>query len=603
MDESIRHFLRWVSLLITLPVIFYSSLPFFRAAWRDLKRGRPGMDVPVSLAIALAFSISAWYTWRGGGEVYFDSVTMFTFFLLSSRFLEMTARHRAGQISEGLARILPATATRLDRDGREQIVVLAELVPGDQVLIRPGDTVPADGRVLEGNSSVDESLLSGESMPIGKTAGELLVGGSVNVESPLIMRVEKVGSDTVLSSIVRLLDRAQTEKPHVARLADRVAAWFVAGILLIAAGVAVWWWQQDPDRVLPITLAVLVVTCPCALSLATPTAITAATGSLTRLGLLATRGHALETLARATHVVFDKTGTLTYGQLRLVAVRPQRGLDEQRCLEVAAALERGSEHPVGQALRKAASGLLKAEALQNTPGKGIEGYVEGVRYRLGKPEFVAALSHTFLAIEERDPAVSLVALGDEHHLLAWFQFADALRPDAAETVASLRNMGLEVLLLSGDRPDSVATIARQLGIQVAEGGLLPADKLARIKVLQAQGAVMAMVGDGINDAPVLAAAQVSIAMGTGTVIAHTAADFILISEHLSTLVQGLNKARLTLRIIGENLAWAILYNVVALPLAAVGWIAPWMAALGMSLSSLLVVANALRLKSVHLDHA
>ncbi len=599
MEEGIRRFLRWVSLLITIPVIGYASRPFFSAAWRDLRVWRLGMDVPVALAISGAFCASAWYTWQDGGEVYFDSITMFTFFLLSGRFLEMTARHRAGRIGEELVRMLPATATRLDVKGAEEVVAVAELAPGDRVLVRPGDTIPADGQVLEGSSSVDESLLTGESMPLAKGAAAYLVGGSVNVESPLVMQVEKVGADTVLSSIVRLLDRAQSEKPHLAMLADRVAAWFVAGILVIAAGVAWWWWSQAPDMAVRVTLAVLVVTCPCALSLATPAAITAATGGLTRLGLLTTRGHALETLARATHIVFDKTGTLTHGHSKLVGVEPLRGMDRQRCLELAAALERGSEHPLGKALRDAADGLLQASDLRNTPGKGIEGYVERTRYRLGKPEFVAALSigTTGVSRTEQDPAVTWVALGDEQGVLAWFQLADTLRSDALDTVAKLRALGLKVLLLSGDQPATVAAIARQVGIQDAEGGLLPADKLARIKTLQAAGAVVAMVGDGINDAPVLAAAPVSIAMGGGTAVAHAAADMILLAENLDMLVRGLKTARRTLRIIRQNLAWALAYNLVALPLAAIGWLAPWMAALGMSLSSLLVVANALRLKA------
>jgi Cu2+-exporting ATPase len=598
MDEALRHFLRWISLIITVPVVLYSAIPFFTAAWRGLRLWQLGMDVPVSLAIAGGFTVSVWSTWQGGGEVYFDSVTMFIFFLLSGRFLEMTTRHRANQISEELVRLLPATATRLRADDAEEGVAVAELIAGDRVLVRPGETIPADGRVLAGTSCVDEALLTGESMPIPKAAGEPLVGGSVNRESPLVMRVEKVGAETVLSSMVRLLDRAQSEKPRIALLADRVATWFVTGVLVIAALVAWWWWQHTADNTaFRITLAVLVVTCPCALSLATPVAIAAATSSLTRLGLLVTRGHALETLARATHVVFDKTGTLTYGRLRLSAVVPLRNETTQRCLEWAAALEHGSEHPVGRALVDATAWRGQATELRNTPGKGVEGRIEGVRYRLGQPEFVASLSATTVtAAQEGDPAASWVALGDEQGLLAWFKLEDTLRPDAVETVAALRTLGLEVLLLSGDRPETVATIARRVSIPYAEGGLLPQDKLERIKTLQAEGAVVAMIGDGINDAPVLAAAQVSIAMESGTQLAHASADTVLLSGRLGYIVQGIKTARRTLTIIRQNFAWAITYNLVALPLAATGWLAPWVAALGMSLSSLLVVANALRLK-------
>ncbi|MGD2083516.1 MAG: heavy metal translocating P-type ATPase, partial [Chromatiales bacterium] len=337
MEPEMRGFLRWVSLLIALPVVLYSAQTFFRSAWRDLRGARLGMDVPVALAIGAAFLASLWGTVTGGGEVYFDSACMFTFFLLASRFLEMGARHRAGQAAEELVRLLPATATRLTADGEEDVAV-AELVPGDRVRVRPGETVPADGAVLEGASSVDESLLTGESLPRARESGDALVGGTLNVESPLVMRVEKVGEDTLVSAIIRLLDRAQTEKPRVARLADRVAGWFVGALLLLAAGVASYWWLHSPDRAFSITLAVLVVTCPCALSLATPAALTAATGALTRSGVLTTRGHALETLARATHLLLDKTGTLTRGELRLTAVHPVRELDRRRCLALAAAL-------------------------------------------------------------------------------------------------------------------------------------------------------------------------------------------------------------------------------------------------------------------------
>jgi len=597
MESSIRDYLRWISLLLTLPVMLYSSRPFFSAAWKALRLRQLGMDVSVSLALIGAFIASVWNTWWRTGAVYFDSVTMFTFFLLGSRFLEMSARHRANQLSEGQVRLLPATAIRLREDGVEETVNVAELAPGERVLIRPGDTIPADGRVLEGHSSVDESLLTGESMPLGKTLGAALVGGAVNVESPLVMQVEKVGADTVLASILRLLDRAQSEKPRIAQLADRVAAWFVGALLVIAAAVAWWWWRHDPASAFRITLSVLVVTCPCALSLATPVAVTAATGNLIRRGLLATRGHALETLARASHIVFDKTGTLTYGRPQLLTVEPLRSSDRQRCLELAAALERGSEHPIGRALTAAAGGSLRATDIQNTPGKGVEGSIEGIRYRLGKADFVGDLSGAVISSPNAaDPTSTWVALGDEWGPLAWLQLSDTLRPQAGEAVAALRALGLEVLLFSGDQSGVVEHIARELGITQAAGGLLPAQKLERIQALQRQGAVVAMVGDGVNDAPVLAAAQVSLAMGSGTAVAQITADMMLLSENLNIVPQGVTVARRTLGIIRENLAWAIAYNLVALPLAAAGWILPWMAALGMSLSSLLVVANALRLK-------
>ena len=599
MDDWIREFLRWVCLILAVPVVTYSAQSFYSGAWRDLRRRQPGMDVPVSLAILAAFIASVWHTWKGGGEVYYDSVTMFVFFLLTGRFLEMAARHRAAQISEALVRMLPATATRLSAAGEEEIITIAELAPGDRVLVRPGETIPADGCIIEGASSVDESLLTGESLPLPRQLGEALIGGAVNIESPLVMRVEKVGTDTVLSAISRLLDRAQSEKPRLALLADRIAGWFVAALLAVAAVVlAAWWSLSDFDTAFRVTLSVLVVTCPCALSLATPTAIVAATGALTRLGLLTTRGHTLETLARTTHIIFDKTGTLTFGRPQVAAVEMVDGLEARRALALAAALERGSEHPVGRALAEAAGESVPvATAVRNTPGSGIEGWIEGRRYRVGRLEFVAELSGAVVSErDDFDAASTWVVLGDETGLLAWFQLTDTLRPGAAAAVQALQARGLTVELLSGDRPDAVAHIAREAGIAMATGGLSPQDKLDRLRELQRQGAVVAMVGDGVNDAPVLAAAQVSLAMGSGTQLAHATADMILLSEKLEHLVGGVDMARRTLAIMRENFAWAIGYNLLALPLAAGGWLTPWMSAIGMSCSSLLVVVNALRLR-------
>mgnify|MGYP001221102230 FL=1 len=346
-------------------------------------------------------------------------------------------------------------------------------------------------------------------------------------------------------------------------------------------------------------LSVLVVTCPCALSLATPTAIIAATGALTRLGVLTTRGHALETLARTTHVIFDKTGTLTYGRPQVVAVEPVgAGLEPRRCLALAAALERGSEHPIGRALTAAAGAATEAATdLRNTPGSGVEGWIGGRRYRVGRPEFVLAASDRAV-VSRTDLGVSStwVALGDDSGPLAWFELTDTLRPGAAAAVSALKARGLVVELLSGDRPEAVAHVAEELAIARAEGGLSPQDKLDRLRTLQDQGAIVAMVGDGVNDAPVLAAAQISLAMGSGTQLAHATADMILLSERLDHLVSGVDMARRALVIMRENFAWAIGYNLVALPLAAGGWLAPWMSALGMSFSSLLVVVNALRLR-------
>lgn len=594
MDQQMWNFMRWVSLVLTLPVLLYSAPSFFRSAWRDVRQLQLSMDVPVSLAIAGAFSASVWHTWLGRGEIYFDSVCMFTFFLLASRFLEQGARHKAGQAAEALVKLLPSVATRIV-DGRHEEVAVADLAPGDQVLVRPGDTVPADGEVLTGESSVDESLLTGESLPRAKARGDLLTGGSVNVESPLVFRVDRVGEDTQVSGIVRLLDRAQTEKPALAALADRVAGWFVFALLVIAAGVAGWWYLTDPSRVFTVTLSVLVVTCPCALSLATPTAITAATGALTRLGLLTTRGHALETLAQATHVIFDKTGTLTQGDLRLARVIPLHGADVEQVKAIAAGLELGSEHPVAQVLALASDSPVEMENLRARPGRGIAGEFQGLTYRIGAPGYAASITGSPVPPAPVEPGTQVLLTSSEQPL-AWFVLEDTPRADAAEAVSALKQQGLTVEILSGDAEGPVAEAARSIGIDSWRSALKPEDKLDRVRELQAAGEVVVMIGDGVNDAPVLAGAQVSVAMGSGAQLAHASADMVMLSERLGSLAKGVEAARRTRSIIRQNLAWAVLYNAAAVPLAAAGLVAPWMAALGMSASSLVVVFNALRLR-------
>lgn len=595
MDPSLKLFLRGVSLLIATPVILYAAKPFFLGFWRDLKLRRLGMDVPVALAIGAAFGASAWATITQHGEIYFDSVTMFTFFLLAGRFLEMTARHRAGQAAEELVKLIPAMATRINADNQQEVVPVTELRPDDIVLIKPGESIPADGISLGGASSVDESLLTGESLPISKHEGDQLIGGSVNIESSLHMRVQHVGQDTVLASIQRLLDRALAEKPRLAELADRIAGYFVAVLLVFALAVGIYWWQVQAHEAFWIVISVLVVTCPCALSLATPVALTAATGRLTRDGILTTRGHALETLARVTDVVFDKTGTLTRGRFMLEHIELHGDKTEATCLQVAMALERHSEHPLAKAVLQYRPELetAHAENVQAIPGQGLRGVVDGETYVIGNPDFVA--QQLGQADTARAHDRTTVVLANAKQVLALFAFSDQLRPGVAEAITGLKKLGCRVHLFSGDRQAVVQHTAQDIGIEHAVAEMTPADKLAQLHALQEDGAVVAMIGDGVNDAPVLAGAQVSVAMGSGTQIAQASADMVLLSEDVGQLVDAVMAARQTRRIIRENLAWAVVYNLVALPLAAVGWVAPWMAAIGMSVSSLMVVLNALRL--------
>ena len=597
MDEALRNYLRWASLLLTLPVIFYSASGFFISAWRELKIKRLGMDLPISLTLGLSFIASVWATVTQSGEVYFDTVTMFVFFLLTGRYLEMVARHKASAAADALVKLLPTIAARINEKGEEDMVPVIELCAGDLVRVRPGESVPADGVVIEGRSSVDESLLTGESLPSGRGVGDVLIGGSVNVESPLLMRVDKVGADTMLSSILRLLDRAHAEKPRIGEIADRAAQWFVLGLLIVSVLVGAWWWVHEPARAFWIVIALLAITCPCALGLATPAALTAATGHLTRLGLLVTRGHALETLAKVNHVVFDKTGTLTYGKLNLEKILPLdgSGLNAQQVLHHAAALERASEHPVAKAILAQAPEGIAAESITALPGQGIEGWIDGRRYRLGHADFAMGLS------QKASPAApeasgTLVLLADEHQALGWLVLRDQARDEAHDVILELKSRGIKISLLSGDRPAEAQRMGASLGIKQVFGGLHPQDKLEQLRRFQNEGDVVLMVGDDVNDAPVLAGAQVSLAMGGGTQLAQSSADMILLSENLHHIPAGLNVARRTMRIIHENLAWALGYNIIAIPAAAAGFVPPWLAAIGMSLSSLVVVLNALRLR-------
>jgi Cu2+-exporting ATPase len=597
-EDNFRHLFHWTGLLLTAPVLLYSGWPFLRGALRDLRNRNVGMDVPVALGMLVAFGGSLHTTLTGHGAVYYDSVVMFIFFLLVSRYFEMVARKRGAETAEALAQGLPAMATRLVAEPgqqRQQVIPALELCIDDRVLIRPGETVPADGRIESGSSGVSEALLSGESAPLHKQAGDQLIGGSINMDNPLVMRVERTGQDTVLAEITRLLEKAQQQKPAITRLADRVAAGFVGGVLVLACLTALYWWHIDPQHGLPILVAVLVVTCPCALSLATPTAISAATGTLLAQGLLTTGSARLETLARASHVVFDKTGTLTAGTPAVVALHSDSALDESTLLQLAAALEMHSEHPLAQAiLRHAGNSRFTAQQLDNQPGAGVHGLIDGTHWYIGNAEYVRehCKSGSNLFTDDADTQVYLAAAT---HVHARLTLRDSLRPDAAEAIRALHDAGLQVILMSGDNLATAARVAGELGIQTVLADLKPADKLSEVQALQQQGHVVVMVGDGINDAPVLGAADISIAMQAAASITRAGADLVLLHDHLQAIPSGILLARRTLAIIRQNLAWAVIYNLLALPAAALGYVAPWMAAIGMSTSSLLVVLNALRL--------
>jgi len=600
MEPGFEALFRWLSLLLALPVAGWCALPFFTAAARGLAHGAPGMDLPVSLGIGIAFAGSARATVTGSGDVYYESVAMFTFFLLLARYLEFVARTRGEQRTEALVAPVPELARRLEAQREPHLVPVAELRRGDLVRVLPGETVPADGVITAGAGTVDESLLCGESRPRARRSGDAVLAGCVNGASSLEIRVQRVGAEMVISRVLALVERAAATRPRIARLADAVARVFVVAVVAIAACVAAWWWQADAALALPAAVAVLVVTCPCALSLATPTALTCAAGTLTGTGLVPARGLAVEALARADHVVFDKTGTLTTGRYRLLQAVALSGGGTQAMLRTAAAIERHSEHPIARAVEAAACGPLPAAGeVQGVAGRGLQAVVGGQRWWLGEPSWAAGEAGVpvpDLGALERDGA-TVVLLAGAHGERCALRLGDEIRDGARDLVRTLAARGVGVSLYSGDRGDAVARVADALGIADRAGGLLPQDKLARLRALAAQGRTTVMVGDGVNDAPVLAGAAVSVAMGGGAQAARASADFILVNERLPALLPAFDLARRTRRVVAQNLGWAIGYNLVALPLAAAGLVAPWMAAAGMSASSLLVVGNSLRLAS------
>lgn len=590
--------LRWAGLLLTIPVLVFSCQPFFVNAWRSLRRGHLVMDVPVALAIGLAFVASSWATVQQSGEVYFDSVTMFAFFLLLGRYFEEQVRHRNELEANDGATLMPLAAWR-EEGGQWTQVPVKSLQPGDRVRVAPGETVPCDGVVIAGQSSVSEAILSGESLPITKGSGDTVSAGTVNSDNSLEVRVEKVGHETRLSAIMRLQQQALIDKPRQVELADRAARYFVGATLLIGAAVYFSWLMIAPEKAFWVLLSVLVVTCPCALSLATPVALAVSNSVLRRQGFLLHRGHALESLATITTVIFDKTGTLTRGRVELDAVEPLAAAGSLDLTSIAAALEAHSSHPIAHAFRDVAI-EQQAENVSNIAGGGLYGDVGGERFVLGHADFVA--SHCDWEVpaepEWRPGRIDLLLGSPARGPLAWISVSDQLRPGVVRTVAALKARGLSVGLLSGDHSGAVAFVAESAHMDWWRGGMSPDDKLAVLNEWQQRGERVLMVGDGINDIPVLSRANVSVAMGDAVDIARIHADAVLFNNQPEALPQVLQYAQWTRRIIRQNLGWAIGYNLVALPAAAMGLVAPWAAALGMSLSSLIVVLNARRLARV-----
>jgi Cu2+-exporting ATPase len=613
-DPGILQLLRWAQLILATPCVLWAGWPFFDSAAQALRARALNMDVPVALALAVAYATSAVRTVAGSGDVYFDTATMFVWFMLIGRFLESRTRAIAGERMRLLAGRRALTAQRC-RDGRIETVPIGALVVGDEVVVAPGEALPADGQLLDAAAELDESLLTGESRPVLHRSGEALLAGSLHSgDAPLRMQVARTGGDTTLAQITQLLDRAQTHKPRLQLFADRIAGHFVLAILAFAALGAALALPHGIDRAIEVALAVMVASCPCALSLAVPAALAAATSRLAARGVLVANAQALTRLPQVNTLLVDKTGTLTRPRLSLQRVEVLGPLPSAQCTAIAAALEQGSAHPIAQAFADVAIAGAASE-LRHVPGAGVSGIVGGRRYWLGAAEHApvplapaaagadvaagagAAVGAEVLAdVSAADARYTVVVLTDESQPLARFALTAELRPEAAGTITALKRDGVEVELLTGDSEAATRPLARELGIDRCAVRQRPEDKLQRLRALQENGHVVLAVGDGLNDAPFLAAADVSAALPHGAAVTQARADLLLLGDSLRGLRLARSLARQAKRRMHENFAWALLYNLVVLPLAIAGLLHPWVAAAGMSLSSLLVVANALRLR-------
>ncbi|WP_028772233.1 heavy metal translocating P-type ATPase [Shewanella waksmanii] len=592
LEVEYRDYFRWVSMIFAAPVVFYSAQPFYFSAIRGMLAGRLNMDVSVSIAICGAYIASCIATVQGTGEVYFESVSMFTFFLLLGRYLEQNARQKAAMSANNLHKLVPVTANMVDDSGVVTEIPAKQLKVGMHVLVKPGDAIPADGVVVEGETGVNEAMLTGEQTPVIKNLTSEVYAGTINLDHPLTFTVTAVGQDQLVSEIMRMQEEAANNKPKVAEYIDTISNYFTWTILVIAALTYLIWRIYWPEDAFWVTLSVLVATCPCALALATPTAVTCATGLFTRLGIVAKKPGVFEKLPAIKQVVFDKTGTLTCGALTIESMQSYQSLTDIEALNIATALESQSLHPLAAAFNGDSSKLMVTEA-KNLPGLGISGKVNGLQYTLG--------SAAFCNVEQTNQVKDkqTVYLANDSGLLAHFVVVDQLREDALKAVNELRLQGISTSIASGDSSAHVNQVAQALNISDVHKNMTPAAKLTLIQQYD-QTSPTAMFGDGINDAPVLAGANLSIAMGSGAHVTKNSADLVLLSNQLARFADAIKIAKLTQQIIKQNLWWALGYNLFIIPLAVTGHVVPYIAAIGMSASSLIVVANSLRLLKVKL---
>lgn len=581
LEPEFKNYFRWVSLIFATPVLLYSALPFYLNAWRSIKGRTLGMDVPVSIALIFAYVASLIATVTEQGEVFFESISMFTFFLLVGRFLEMRARRKAAAASGNLLKLIPAIATTLDG---EQIPVKT-LKVGDRIRVLPGEHIPADGKVISGRIHIDESMLTGESVHVVKREGDAVYAGTLNGDESFELEVMSSKADSMISNIVRLQDEAQHSKPKIAEIADVVARYFVGAILIISVGTWFYWHQTKPDDAFWIMLSVLVATCPCALSLATPTALTCATSRMGNFGILLRKGHVFETLCKINHLVVDKTGTLTKGDIEICDTKVLSDLPKEDCLSLAAALEAHANHPIARSFASYANDDFVVYEVQNVIGSGIEGIWNGKIVKIGSAVFVQG--------KESDESHAVYLSVDGEHV-ASFYYRDPIRKESKAFVQRFADAGIKTTLLTGDSLSNARPVANEIGIDHVVASAKPEDKLAYLKSLDEDSITM-MVGDGINDAPTLAGAHLSVAMGGGTDVAKASADMTLLGDNLEKLLEARLLALRTRKIIRENLAWSLGYNLLILPLAVAGLVAPYIAVVGMSASSIIVVSNSLRL--------
>ena len=588
LDVEYRDYFRWVSMIFAAPVIFYSAQPFYFSAIRSIFSGRLNMDVSVSIALLGAYIASCMATINGTGEVYFESVSMFTFFLLLGRYLEQNARQKASVSSSNLHKLVPITAQLVTSTGNEEVPA-KRLNLGDIIIVKPGEVVAADGVIIEGKSSINEAMITGEQIPVIKSLHQQVYAGTINVEHPITVEISAIGQDLLVSGIIRLQETASNNKPQISLYLDDISNYFTWSILTIAILTYIVWRIYWPEDAFWVTLAVLVATCPCALALATPTAVTCATGIFTRIGVIARKPGIFEKLIKIDHVVFDKTGTLTCGTLTIDDITLFSDINQEEALSIAAALESASLHPIANAFEPYQNSAFIANNQHSLVGQGLTGLINGVQYQIGSAEFIGV----------NNLQTQAVYLAKEAKLLAQFTLVDTIREDAIDTINTLKQNGCEISIASGDSSLHVDEIAKKVKISNVHKGLKPEDKLKLIQTLQTQYSI-AMFGDGINDAPVLAGANLSVAMGSGSAMTQNSADLILLGDKLSRFNDAVYVAKLTDKIIKQNLYWALGYNLFIIPLAVTGHVLPYIAALGMSASSLIVVANSLRLLRVRL---